>query len=90
MFTTPHFGKGDKVSLVTTNIFLRGHTNWKLKDTQLGTLSLEEQTGKHIYIMKFLARVRVHNVFHVNNLRPCSTAPLRPMVVVVVPEGDDE
>jgi hypothetical protein len=34
--------------------------------------------------------VRLHHVFHVNNLRPCSIAPLRPDVPVPVPEGDDE
>jgi hypothetical protein len=30
--TAPHFVKGDKVSLVTTNLFLRGQPNRKLKD----------------------------------------------------------
>jgi hypothetical protein len=41
-------------------------------------------------ILKLLATVRLHNVFHVNNLRPCSTAPLRPVVPVTVPQGDDD
>jgi hypothetical protein len=34
--TTPHFVRGDKVSIVTTNLFLRGQINTKLKDRQLG------------------------------------------------------
>jgi hypothetical protein len=34
--TTHHFVKGDKVSVVTTNLFLRGRPNKKLIDKQLG------------------------------------------------------
>jgi hypothetical protein len=33
--TTPHFVRGDKVSVVTANLFLRGHPKWKLRDIQL-------------------------------------------------------
>jgi hypothetical protein len=88
--TTPHFAKGDKVSVVTTNLFLRGQPNRKLIGKQLGPFTLEEQIEKHIYILKLPTTVRLHNVFHVNNLRPCSTAPLRPGVPVTVHEGDDE
>jgi hypothetical protein len=88
--TAPHFARGDKVSFVTTNLFLRGQPNQKLRDIQLGPFSVEEQIGKHIYKLKLPATVRLHHVFHVNNLRPCSTAPQRPTVPVIVPEGDDE
>jgi hypothetical protein len=88
--TAPHFAKGDKVSVVTTNLFLRGQPNRKLGDRQLGPFTHEEQIGKHNYILKLLATVRLHHVLHVNNLRPCSTAPLRPSVPVNVPQGDDE
>jgi hypothetical protein len=45
--TTPHFARGDKVSVVTTNLFLRGQPNRKLRDKQLGPFTVEEQTGKH-------------------------------------------
>jgi putative transposase len=83
--TMPHFAKGDKVSIVTTNLFLRGQPNRKLRDRQLGPFSVEEQIGKHSYILKLQSTVRLHHVFHVNNLRPCSTAPLRPVVPVIVP-----
>jgi hypothetical protein len=51
---------------------------------------MEEQIGKHSYRLKLPARVRLHPVFHLNNLRPRSTAPLRPALPVTVPEGDDE
>ena len=51
---------------------------------------MKEQIGKDSYKLKLLATVRLHHVFHVNNLRPCSTAPLRPGVPVTVLEGDDE
>jgi hypothetical protein len=33
--TTPHFVRGDNVSVVTTNLFLRGQPNMKLRDRQL-------------------------------------------------------
>jgi hypothetical protein len=88
--TSPHFAKGDKVSVVTANLFLRGQPNRKLRDKQLGPFSVEDQIGKHSYRLKLPATVRLHPVFHVNNLRPCSTAPLRLAVPVTVLEGDDE
>jgi hypothetical protein len=70
--------------------FLRGQPYRKLRDRQLGPFSVEEQIGKHSYRLKLIATVRLHPMFHVNNLRPCSTAPLRPAVPVTVPKGDDE
>jgi hypothetical protein len=78
------------VSVVTTNLFLRGQPSRKFRDKQLGPFTVEEQIGKHSYILKLPATVRLHLVFHVNNLRPCSTTPLRPVVPVSVLEGDDE
>jgi hypothetical protein len=51
----------------------------KLKDKQLGPFTVEEHIGKRNYILKLLATVCLHLVFHVNNLRPCSTTPLRPV-----------
>jgi hypothetical protein len=78
------------VSPVTANLFLRGQPNRKVIDIQLEPFTVEEQIGKHIYRLKLLATVRLHHVFHVNNLRPCSTAPLRQAVPVTVLEGDDE
>jgi hypothetical protein len=88
--TVPHFVIGDNVKVVTTNIFLHGQTNMKLHDRHLRHFTLEEQIGKHRYRLKLLPKVRLHNVFHVNNLRPCSTAPLRPVVPVSVPQEDDD
>jgi reverse gyrase len=43
----PHFAKGDKVLVVTTNLFLRGQPIRKLRDRQLDPFSVEEQIGKH-------------------------------------------
>jgi hypothetical protein len=65
-------------------LFLRGQPNMKLKDRQLGPFTVEEQIGKHSYMLNLPTTVRLH----VNNLRPCSTAPLRPAVSVTVREGD--
>jgi hypothetical protein len=45
--TTPNFVRGDKVSVVTTNLILRGHPNMKLRYRQLGPFTVEEQIGKH-------------------------------------------
>jgi hypothetical protein len=50
---------------------------------------VDEQIGKHNYILKLPVTLRLHRVFHVNNLRPCSTT-LRPVVPVIVLERDDE
>jgi hypothetical protein len=41
-------------------------------------------------MLKLPTTVRLQNVFHVNNLRPCSTAPLQPVVPVTVPERYDD
>jgi hypothetical protein len=62
----------------------------KLRDRQLGPSTMEEHIGKHIYKLKLPATIRLHHVFHVNNLRPCSATLLRPVVRVIVHEGDDE
>jgi hypothetical protein len=88
--TTPHFVRGDKVSVVIANLLLRGQPNRKLRERQLGPFTVDEQLGKHSYRLKLPAIVRLQHVLHVNNLRPCSTAPLRPAVPVTVPKGDDE
>jgi hypothetical protein len=88
--TAPHFVKGDKLSVVTANIFLRGEPNRKLRDRQLGPFTVEEQIGKQNYRLKLPAAVRLHPMLHGNNLRPCSTAPPRPAVLVTVLEGDVE
>jgi hypothetical protein len=70
--------------------FLRGQPNRKLRDIQLGPFTVVEQIRKHSYRLKLPTTIRLHPVFHVNNLRPCSTDPLRPVDPVIVPEGDDE
>jgi hypothetical protein len=75
---------------VTSNLFLRGQPNRKLRDKQLGPFLVEDQIGKHIYKLKLPSTVRLHPLFHVNNLRPSFTAPLRQDVPVTVHEGDDE
>jgi hypothetical protein len=51
---------------------------------------MEGQIYKHCYRLKLLAIVRLHLVFHVNNLRPCSTDSLRLDVPMIVPGGGDE
>jgi hypothetical protein len=64
--TTPHFVRGDKVSVVTTNLFLRGQPNKKLIDKQLGLFSVQKQIGKHSYRLKLPTTGRLHLVFNVN------------------------
>jgi hypothetical protein len=55
--TAPHFGRGDKVTIITKNLFLRGQPNMKLRDRQLGPFTVEEDIGKHIYKSKLPATV---------------------------------
>jgi hypothetical protein len=84
--TTKHFVRGDKVAVVTKNLFLRGQPNKKLRDRQLGPCTIEEHIGKHIYILRLLATIRLRPIFHANNLRPCYRASLRPAVHVTTPK----
>jgi hypothetical protein len=62
----------------------------KLRERQLRPFTFEEQIGKHNYKLKLPTTVRLHSVFHGNNLSSCSRASLRPCVPVTVPEGDEE
>jgi hypothetical protein len=78
------------VSVATANLFSRGQPNRKLRDRQLGPFTIKELIGKHNYRLKLQATLHLHHVFHVNNLRPCSIAPLRPVVPVTIPKGDNE
>jgi hypothetical protein len=88
--TAPHFVRGVKGSIFTTYLFIRGQPKRKLRDRQLGAFTVEEKIRKHSYIWKLPTTMRLHFVFHVTDLRPCSTASLQPTVPVTVLEGDDE
>jgi hypothetical protein len=89
--TAPHFVRGDKVTIVAKNIFLRGQPNKKVRDRQLGP-STVEQIEKHSYILKLPATIRLHPVllFYVNTLGPCLAASLRLAASMNVPKGDDK
>jgi hypothetical protein len=56
----------------------------------LDLILMDEHIRKHIYMLKLPTIVRLHPVFHVNNLRPYSTASLRQVVPRTVRDGDDE
>jgi hypothetical protein len=88
--TAPHFIQGDNVSIVTKNLFLLGQPSRKLRDRQLGSFTIEEQIGKHSYKLPLPTSVRLHSVYYINNLKPCSTSSLRLAIPVNVYEGDDE
>jgi hypothetical protein len=88
--TAPHFVQGNKVTIVAKNLFLRGQPNRKLRDRQLGSLSVDEHIRKHIYILKLPATTRLHPVLHVNNFKPYYASSLRCVVPVAVPKGDDD
>jgi hypothetical protein len=87
--TAPHFVRGDKVIVVTKNLFMRGQPNRKLRDRQLGPFAVEKQIGKHSYILKLPEVVRLHPVFHVNNLRPSTLSP-RHAVPMTTQKGDND
>jgi hypothetical protein len=65
--TAPHFVRGDKVTIVTQNLFLRRQPDTSLRDRQLRPFTIEEQIGKHIYKLKLPTTIRLHPVFHANN-----------------------
>jgi hypothetical protein len=44
----PHFVRGDKVSVVTKNLFLRGQPNRKLRDRELGPFQRRSRLGNTI------------------------------------------
>jgi hypothetical protein len=79
-----------EVTIVTSNLVLRGQPTWKLRDRQLGPFTIEEQIGKQCYRSKLEATIRLHPVFHVNNLRTCSTTSFRYVVQVTTLEGDED
>jgi hypothetical protein len=79
------------VTIVIKSLFLlRGQPNRNLRDRHLGTFTVKEHIGKHNYTLKLPSTVRLHPMFHVNNLKPCSTASLRLVVPITLLEGDDE
>jgi hypothetical protein len=82
--TAPHIVIANKVIVDTKHLFLRGQPNRKPRDRHLGPFTMEEHIGKHNYKLKLPATLRLHPVFHVNNLRPYSTTSLRPFVPVTV------
>jgi hypothetical protein len=88
--TTPLLVRGDKVIVVTKNLFLCDQPGRKLRDRQVGPFTMDEQIGKHNYRLKLPMSICLHPMFPVNNLRPCSTTSLRPGVPVTVLDGDDK
>jgi hypothetical protein len=51
---------------------------------------MDKEIGIHRCILKLLATLRLHSLFHIHNLRPNSTTSLRPSFPVTILEGDDE
>jgi hypothetical protein len=88
--TAPHFIRGDKVTALTKNLFLRGQPNMKLRDLELGRFTVEEQIKKHIYKLNLPPRVPLHPVFRVKNFRPCFTTSFRHVVPVNIAWREDE
>lgn len=86
----PKLRVGDKAMIITKRLFLRGQANTKLKDRHIGPFEIIEKIGEHSYRLKLPPAVRLHPVFHINNLRPCETAPLRPTQPIVTGSGDDD
>jgi hypothetical protein len=78
------------MTYVTKYLFLRGQPKRKLHDRQFGPFLVDEKIGKHNYRLKLPTTIRLHSVFYFNNLRPCSTSSLRPIVPVTTPEIDGD
>jgi hypothetical protein len=62
----------------------------KLKGMQLRPFAVIHKIGANNYILELSCSVRLHPVFHANNLRMCPTATLRPLFIVSTPDEDDE
>jgi hypothetical protein len=62
----------------------------KLKGMQLTPLTVIHKIGANNYMLELSCSVRLHSVFHANNLRPCLIATLRPSFIVSTPYEDDE
>lgn len=86
----PQFHVGDKVTVITKLLFIKGQPNKKLKDKQIGPFEIIEKIGQHSYKLRMPPTSKLHPVFHVNSLRPCPTAPLRATVPVVTGTEEED
>jgi hypothetical protein len=71
-------------------MFLRCQVNRKLKDRQLGPFTLLEKIGANNCKLEMPYIVRLHQVFHVNNIRLCLTMTLHSSVHVTTHDDDDD
>jgi hypothetical protein len=89
--TEQHLYRGDKNTVVTKSLFLRGQPNMSMLDRQLGPFMIEENNiGQHSYILKLSPTLRSYHVFHINKLQPGYIVSLRHVALVTTLEDDNE
>ena len=72
------FEPGDLVYLITKGLVIKQQRNHKLRDRQLGPFKVIRKIGNRSYAIALPKGHRLHNVFHVDKLRPAhSPQPLR-------------
>jgi hypothetical protein len=71
----PNYVIGDQVYLSSRNLKTRRPSK-KLDWKQLGPYRIIQKVSPHAYKLDLPETMKIHNVFHVNLLRPCSTDPL--------------
>lgn len=72
------FKPGDLVYLITKGLVIKQQRNHKLRDRQLGPFKVIRKIGNRSYAIALTKGYKLHNVFHVDKLRPAySSQPLR-------------
>ena len=72
------FQPGDLVYLITKGLIIKQQRNHKLRDRQLGPFKVIRKVGNRSYAIALTKGHKLHNVFHVDKLRPAtSSRPLR-------------
>ena len=77
------FKPGDLVYLITKGLVIKQQRNHKLRDRQLGPFKVIRKIGNRSYAIALPKGHKLHNVFHVDKLRPAhSPQPLRQRLTV--------
>ena len=72
------FEPGDLVYLITKGLVIKQQRNHKLRDRQLGPFKVVRKIGNISYAIALPKGHRLHNVLHIDKLRPAhSPRPLR-------------
>ena len=84
------FEPGDLVYLITKGLRIQQQSNRKLCDRQLGPFRVSKRVGNRAYALDMPRSYKLHNVFHVDVLRPAHLSqPLRQAPLTVGHDAED-